>query len=165
VTILNKPAVRGPVQVEFVEIKSVVTAHARSVLSDETTEIESTDAATIERWFAETFKYQVPVPDLSKAGILLSGGRVDYLQDRPVPTVALSRGGHPISLYIIRSDDTDAFAVRGNRNGYNVVGWASADFAYLAASNIDRDVLDALQDCFADLTTPEASLPAREPAP
>lgn len=165
VTILNKPAVRGPVQVEFVEIKSVVTAHARSVLSDETTEIESTDAATVERWFAETFKQQVPVPDLSKAGILLSGGRVDYLQDRPVPTVALSRGGHPISLYIIRSDDTDAFAVRGNRNGYNVVGWASADFAYLAASNIDRDVLDALQDCFADLTTPEASLSAREPAP
>lgn len=163
VTILNKPAVSGPVQVEFVEIKSVVTAHARSVLSDETTEIESTDAAEIERWFADIFRYQVPVPDLSKAGILLSGGRVDYLQDRPVPTVALTRGGHPISLYIIRSDETDAFAVRGNRNGYNVVGWANSDFAYLAASDVDRNVLDALQDHFGDLSTPDVPSPSREP--
>lgn len=163
VTILNKPAVRGPVQVEFVEIKSVVSAHARSVLSEETTEIESADAAAVERWFAEVFKQQVPVPDLSKSGILLSGGRVDYLLDRPVPTVALRRGEHPISLYILPSQDTEAFAVRGNRNGYNVVGWASSDFAYLAASDIDRDVLDALQDHFSDLSTPEAFPPAREP--
>jgi len=162
VTILNKPAVRGPVQVEFVEIKSVVTAHARSVLSDETTEIDSSDAAEVERWFAEKFKYPVPVPNLSKAGLSLRGGRVDYLEDRPVPTVALTRGGHPISLYVIPSDDTDAFAVRGNRNGYNVVGWANSDFAYLAASDIDRNVLDALQDSFGDLQTPQVPSPAGE---
>jgi anti-sigma factor RsiW len=154
VTILNKAAVRGPVQVEFVEIKSVVTAHARSVLSDETTEIGSSDAAQVERWFKERLGYRVPVPNLSKAGILLCGGRVDYLEDRPVPTIALSRGKHPISLYVIRSDDTDAFAVRGKRNGYSVVGWANSDFAYLAASDIDRNVLDALQDQFGDVKGP-----------
>jgi adenylate cyclase len=150
VTILNKPAVPGPVQVEFVEIKSVIAAHARAVLSNEIAEVESADAAVVTHWFAQKFAAPVKVPHFSKPGFSLCGGRVDYLLDRPVPTVVLARQGRPVSLFVIPSTDTDAFAVRGNRNGYNVVGWADSDFAYFAASDIDRDELDALQDEYAE---------------
>jgi ferredoxin len=154
VTILNKPAVPGPVQVEFVEVKSVVAAHARAVLGDEVAEIEAADQAVIADWVHSQFGYDVPVPDLSVAGFALQGARVDYLEGRPVPALVFGRDSHPISLYVLPSRDTEAFAVRGFRNGYSVVGWADADFAYWAAADLDRDILDALQDACSGLGAP-----------
>ncbi|PWB61718.1 MAG: adenylate/guanylate cyclase domain-containing protein [Bradyrhizobiaceae bacterium] len=149
VTVLNKPAVPGPVQVEFVEVKSVVTAHARAVLSHETVDLESRDAEAVSRWFAGKITYPVTVPGLDGSRFALRGGRVDYLQDRPVATLAYGRNEHPISLYVLPSNDADALMVRGNRNGYSVVGWADPDFAYFAASDLDRKILDELQDAFS----------------
>ena len=48
------------------------------------------------------------------------------------------------------SSNSESFAVRGNRGGYCVVGWANSNFAYFAASDIDRNVLDALQDSLSE---------------
>jgi adenylate cyclase len=154
VTILNKPAVPGPVQVEFVEVKSVVAAHARAILGDEVAEIEATDPAAVADWIHKQFGYDIPVPDLSAADFLLRGARVDYLEGRPVPTLVFCRDTHPISLYVVPLQETEAFAVRGFRNGYSVVGWADADFAYWAAADIDREILDALQDACSGIAAP-----------
>jgi ferredoxin len=150
VTILNRPAVPGPFQVEFIEVKSVVAAHARAVLANEIAEIETADPVTVARWFTGKFPFPIIVPNLSPAGFSLRGARVDYLQDRPVPALVFARNGQTISLYLVPSKDSDAFAVRGNRTGYSVIGWSDADFAYFAASDIDRRVLDALQDACRD---------------
>lgn len=109
VTILNRPAVPGPFQVEFIEVKSVVAAHARAVLGNETAEIESADPAAITRWFAGKFPFPVVVPNLSSAGFSLRGARVDYLQDRPVPALVFARNDHAISLYLVPSNDSGCF--------------------------------------------------------
>ncbi len=148
VTVLNKPAVPGPVQVEFIEVKSVVSSHARAVLSDETVDVEESDPAAVARWFVGKINYRVPVPELG-ARFPLRGGRVDYLQDRPVATLSYGRDLHAISVYVLPAKDADAFAVRGNRNGYSVIGWADPDFAYFAASDLDRKILDELQDAYS----------------
>jgi ferredoxin len=152
VTVLNKPAVPGPVQVEFIEVKSVVSSHARAILSDETVDLEEKDPAAVARWFASKINYRVPVPDLG-ARFPLRGGRVDYLQDRPVATLSYGRDLHAISVYVLPAKDADAFAVRGNRNGYSVIGWADPDFAYFAASDLDRKILDELQDAYGAANT------------
>jgi len=146
VTVLNRPAVPGPFQVEFVEVKSVVAAHARAVLGNEISEIESTDPATIARWFEGQIDFKITVPDLTNHDFSLRGGRVDYLQERAVATLVMTREGHPISLYLVPLASTDALAVRGNRGGYSVVGWSENGFAYFAASDLDKKILDALQD-------------------
>ena len=148
VTILNRPAVPGPVQVEFVEIKSVVAAHARAVLQDETVDVQSSDPAELTRWFAGKVRYDVTVPDLNSHRFLLRGGRIDYLENRPVATLAFGQDERTISLYIMPMSDAEA--VRGNRNGYSVVGWGDADLAYFAASDLDRNILDELQDAISE---------------
>jgi ferredoxin len=148
VTVLNKPKVPGPVQVEFVEVKNVVTAHARAVLSDETLDIESRDPAAVSEWFRAKINYPITVPELGN-GFALKGGRVDYLQDRPVAALSYGRNDHPISVYVLPANDADALMVRGNRNGYSVIGWADPDFAYFAASDLDRKILDELQDAYS----------------
>jgi ferredoxin len=150
VTILNKPSVPGPLQVDFVEIKSVAAAHARAILGEDLTEIDSSDPAAIARWFAGKIPFPVNPPTLSSQGFRLRGARVDYLQDRPAPALVYCFGEHTISFYLLPSHDSESFAVRGNRSGYSVVGWADSEFAYFAASDLDRDVLDALQDSLSE---------------
>ena len=49
VTILHHPAVPGPMQVDFVEIKSVVAAHARAVLGNETVDNRERRSASARR--------------------------------------------------------------------------------------------------------------------
>ena len=156
VTILHRPAVPGPVQVDFVEIKAVVAAHTRAVLGNETVDIQTTDRKALTRWFTGKVAYPVVVPDLAKHCFSLAGGRIDYLQDRPVATLACDRDAHAVSLYVMPSGDAEAVAVRGNRNGYSVVGWADAGFAYFAASDLDRKVLDALQDAMTEANAASA---------
>jgi ferredoxin len=146
VTVLNRPAVPGPFQVEFVEIKTVIAAHARAILSNELSEIESADPAAIVRWFEKQGHFKIIVPDLASKGFSLHGGRVDYLQERAVATLVVGRDSHAISLCMVPSSGTDALAVRGNRGGYSVVGWSDKDFAYFAASDLGKEVLDTLQD-------------------
>jgi adenylate cyclase len=146
VTILHRPAVPGPVQVEFVEIKAVVAAHARAILGHETVDIRTADRDALTSWFADKVGYAVTVPDLAPHRVALHGARIDYLQHRPVAALALDQDEHAISLYVMPSNDAEAVAVRGNRNGYSVVGWADADCTYFAASDLDRNALDGLQD-------------------
>jgi ferredoxin len=147
ITILNRPTVPGPVQVEFIEIKSVVAAHARAVLRDETVDMRSGNTDELTSWFAAKIRYHAVLPELN-GRFSLYGGRVDFLDDRAVAALALGHEGHAISLYVMPKSGAEA--VRGNRNGYSVVGWGDADLAYFAVSDVDRKVLDELQDAVSE---------------
>jgi ferredoxin len=149
VSVLNKPAVPGPVQVEFVEVKAVVAAHARAVLTNELVEKNGADAGALRQWFRGKVTYPLIVQDLADRGFALRGGRIDYLQDRPVAALVFDTQDRPVSLFVVPSDDAEMMAVRGNRHGYNVIGWADAGYAYFAASTAERDALDQLQDAYS----------------
>jgi ferredoxin len=150
VTILNRPAVPGPVQVEFVEVKAVIAAHARAVLDGDTADIAGADPKMVAQWLESKLDYRPKIPDFVSHAFALRGGRVDYLQDRPVAVLDLAKDGHAVSLFVVPANDADALAVRGHRNGYTVVGWADDGFAYFAASDLDGEILDALQDACSD---------------
>jgi ferredoxin len=144
VTILNRPAVPGPVQVEFVEIKTFVAAHTRAVLSGETVDHAGDDVGALARWFAYWLSYPVSVPALADSRFSLCGARVDYLDSQPVAVAALVCDDRWISLFIVPPGD--AAAVRGTRNGYHVVGWEDAGLAWFAVSDLPSERLEALQD-------------------
>jgi anti-sigma factor RsiW len=144
VTILNRPAVPGPVQVEFVEIKAFIAAHTRAVLSGEAVDHASDDARALTRWFADKISYAVSVPALGDRRFSLCGGRVDYLDARPVAAVTFVYAARWISLFMVPPGDAEA--VRGTRNGYSVVGWEDASLAYFAVSDLGSEMLEMLQD-------------------
>jgi anti-sigma factor RsiW len=111
VTILNRPAVPGPLQVEFIEIKSVVAAPARAVLAGETVDVPSADPDELTQWFAGKVGYPVALPDLRGHHFSLYGGRVDYLDDRAVATLALGYRQRNVSLYVMPPSDAEAAPV------------------------------------------------------
>ena len=144
VTILNRPAVPGPVQVEFVEIKAFIAAHTRAVLAGEAVDHAGEDADALTRWLAGRLSYPVSVPPLADPRFALRGARIDYLESRPVAVVSLVCDARWISLFIVPPGD--AAAVRGTRNGYHVVGWEDASLAWFAVSDLGNEILEALQD-------------------
>jgi ferredoxin len=164
VTILNRPAVPGPVQVEFAEIKTVVSAHARAVLAREMTDITSDDPLVITRWFGRWIGYPIAVPDLAASRFLLRGARIDKVVGEKTAALALEHEGHDVSLYMLPGSDTEA--LRGNRSGYSVLGWQSAGVAYVAVGDLAREVLETLQNAVGadEIDPPEVIRDGAEPA-
>ena len=144
VTILNRPAVPGPVQVEFVEIKTFIAAHTRAILGGDIVDHACGDAEELTHWFADKISYPVIVPTLADRRFSIRGGRIDYRDNQAVATAVLAHGAHLISLFIV--PPSDAEAVRGTRNGYNIVGWEDAALAYFAVSDQGNELLETLQD-------------------
>jgi anti-sigma factor RsiW len=132
------------VQVEFVELKAFIAAHTRAVLAGETVDHASADAGALSRWLADKVSCPVSLPALADPRFALRGARIDYLDSQPVAVAALVCDGRWISLFIVPPGD--AAAVRGTRNGYHVVGWEDAGFAWFAVSDLGNETLEALQD-------------------
>jgi adenylate cyclase len=162
VTILNRPAVPGPVQVEFVEIKACIAAHTRAVLGGEAVDLATGDADALARWFAGKTPTPVSIPALADPRFVLRGGRIDYLDSQPVATVAFVCDEHWISLFIVPTGN--ASAVRGTRNGYHVVGWEDAHLAWFAVSDLGNETLEALQDAVRATQPLETETARREVA-
>ena len=163
VTILNRPAVPGPLQVEFAEIKTVVSAHAAALLGGQFTMIASDDPAAIARWFEGRLHYSFVVPRLAPSRFSLRGARIDAVSGEGVAVLALEREGRAVSLYILPLSDAEA--VRGNRTGYSVLGWQGADVAYFAVSDMAREALEDLQDAVSAYRTDQTDATGEATAP
>jgi ferredoxin len=149
VAIVTHPAAPGPIRVEFVEMKEVVAAHVRAMVAAQPTDFRSADPNEVAGWFKRrAVPYSVPARDLRGDGFTLLGGRLDYLLDRPAAALVFLRDAHTITLFVVPAGD-DALAIRGQRNGYQVLAWAESDLAYFAVSDLPMAELERLEQCFA----------------
>jgi ferredoxin len=154
VSIISRPATPGPPQADFVEIKDVVAAHVRAILSGQIVDVKSDDPAVVQKWAQAKVSYPFLVSDLKSRGFLLAGGRLDYLADRPALALAYVHDDRPISVFVLPSGGFNALAVRGQRNGYHVLAWTNADSAYFAVSDLDAGDLDRMEDAFSPESIP-----------
>jgi len=130
-------------------VNELVTSHVRSLMQDHLLDVASTDQHTVKPWFAGKLDYSPPVQDLSRAGFPLLGGRLDYVDGRPVAALVYQRRQHRVNVYIWpergRTESREhAMAV----DGYNTVGWTHDGMVFWAISDLNGVELSQLKDLF-----------------
>jgi anti-sigma factor RsiW len=116
--------------------EEVVSGHVRSLMANHIADLASSDRGTGKPWF--NGKFAPAVRDYAAQGFQLVGGRLDYLDHRPVAALVYRHGQHSITVYIWPAADGRVEAARTlSRQGYQLAHCAERGMTYWAVSDVD----------------------------
>ncbi len=135
----------GAMRQDDIIAEQVITGHARALLTSHLTDVASSDQHTVKPWLSAKLDFSPPVVDLTADGFPLAGGRLDYLDNRPVAALVYRHRQHVIDLFVwpdAKANPSSAMKTV-SRQGYNVLHWTRADMTFWAISDLNQDELDA----------------------
>jgi mycothiol system anti-sigma-R factor len=146
------PRLRPPASGQFLATQ-LIASHVRSLMADHLTDVASSDQHTVKPWLDTKLDFAPPVVDLSSEGFPLIGGRLDYLDNRPVAALVYGRRKHFINLFVWPAASDQAQAPKTiTREGYQLLHWADSDFNYWAVSDVNVNDLQLLKQQFETRT-------------
>jgi mycothiol system anti-sigma-R factor len=146
------PRLRPPTSDQFLATQ-LIASHVRSLMADHLTDVASSDQHTVKPWLDTKLDFAPPVIDLSSEGFPLIGGRLDYLDNRPVAALVYGRRKHFINLFVWPAASDEAKAPKTiTREGYQLLHWADLDFNYWAVSDVNANDLQLFKQQFETRT-------------
>jgi len=134
----------------------LIASHVRSLMANHLTDVASSDQHTVKPWLDAKLDFAPAVVDLGSEGFTLLGGRLDYLENRPVAALVYQRRKHFINLFVWPAESGSVSAdKRITRQGYQLLHWVDSDFNYWAVSDVSDNDLQAFKQVF------EKQLPRR----
>jgi anti-sigma factor RsiW len=141
---------------EQLVVQEVLASHVRSLMANHLTDVPSSDQHTVKPWFNGKLDFSPSVVDLSAQGFPLVGGRLDYLDGRPVAALVYQRRKHFINLFIwpaTQQSVEKAFM----QQGYNLIRWSKSGMTYWAASDLNPRELAEFVRHIQENTSPPIS--------
>jgi len=120
----------------------VVSAHLRSLQAQHLTDVVSTDQHAVKPWFNGRLDVAPPVADLTALGFTLLGGRLDYVDAKPVAAIVYRRRIHVINLFCAPAPGSSHRAATiESLHGFNVRRWSDNGLNLWAVSDINAEEL------------------------
>ena len=123
----------------------IINDHVRSLQADHLTDIDTSDRHTVKPWFNGKLDFSPAVHDLGPEGFPLVGGRLDYLNGRPVAALVYRRQKHVINVFAWPGDAREPVGanVSISQRGYNLILWRGAEgLSWCAVSDVAPGDLD-----------------------
>jgi anti-sigma factor RsiW len=137
-------------------LSEAVSAHLRSLQADHLTDVQSSDQHAVKPWFNGRIDIAPPVIDLTAQGFTLIGGRLDYIDGKPVAAIVYRRRVHVINLFIMQGMDPALPAPRLETvQGFNILRWTDQGLNLLAVSDLNREELEEFETKFEAAAKPE----------
>jgi len=127
----------------------LIASHVRSLMASHLTDVASSDQHTVKPWLDTKLDFAPPVLDLTNDGFPLVGGRLDYIENRPVAALVYQRRKHVINLFVWPAESVMTVADKTiTHQGYQLVHWIDGDFNYWAVSDVSESDLQLFKQAF-----------------
>ncbi|WP_347986764.1 zf-HC2 domain-containing protein [Methylomonas sp. AM2-LC] len=125
----------------------VVSGHIRSLMVNHLTDVASSDQHTVKPWFNGKLDYSPQVKDFVAQDFQLLGGRLDFLDSRPVTALVYKRRQHIINVFIW-PDSISQHKNQYNKelNGFNIIAFKAHDMNYWLVSDLNQNELMELKN-------------------
>ena len=130
-------------------MQEVIASHSRATLGERLVDVASSDRHTVKPWLSSKLDFSPPVGDVPVPGASFVGGRVDYLDGRPVAVLVYRQRQHVIDAYVWPSAQGDAALRAQSQRGFNLVHWAHGGMRFWLVSDLNRDELGAFARALA----------------
>lgn len=116
--------------------EDVIASHVRATIGQRAVDVASSDHHTVKPWLSSRLDFSPPVPDQAPGSALL-GGRVDYVDGRPVAALAYKRGLHTVDDFIWPTTQRDSPVAMTSRRGFNIAHWTRAGMTHWLISDLN----------------------------
>jgi anti-sigma factor RsiW len=125
-------------------LDEVVSSHVRSTLGQHLVDVASSDHHTVKPWLSSKLDFSPPVNELHLPDCEFLGGRVDYLDGRPVAALVYRKGRHIVNAFVWPSTAKDSKADFATERGFQTARWSQGAMTHWVVSDVNREEFNAI---------------------